>query len=811
MLKGFDALIERPEVKPLTHNWIEGYEARRNVVVATLPAANEVAVEPVPQVPEPHSIQLEALAALENTRRDGFSAGMVVLATGLGKTWLSAFDSNRREFRKVLFVAHREEILTQAMETYRLCRPKARLGRYDGSRKDIEADILFASVQTLGRVAHLRHFVPDHFDYVVVDEFHHASAATYRKLINHFSPKFMLGLTATPDRMDGADLLALCQENLVFRCDAFEGIRAELLSTFSYHGVPDDVDYAQIPWRSTGFDEQALTRAVATQARAQNALEQHQRLGGSRTLAFCVSQRHADFMADYFASAGLRCAAVHSGSSSAPRASSLEALRDGELDALFAVDMFNEGVDVPAIDTVLMLRPTESSIIWMQQFGRGLRKAEGKERLQVIDYIGNHRTFLTKARTLLNCSEGDRALAIKLEEVVEGRAEFPPGCEVTYELEAIEIMRRLIRPTARGDALEAFYLDFKLRFGERPTASETFHAGFDPRNSGHGGWFAFVGHQGDLIKAEETALTADGDFIELLIKTPMTRSYKMLLLRALRLENAFPGEIEIERLQQRFARLAAVNPIFRRDVSVPLNDERSLRSLLENQPIKAWVDTRTRSGKTPFHYEGGRLRSTLSSPPAVLGALLAMVDEVIDWRLATYLSRSGNLEKEAIKEAVGETASSYEPGLALGAQLWRDYMREEIAGLFGLTFSTGSWNQGFVVQGKDVFLLVTLDKSDLQQDHKYDDGFLTPDRFRWQSQNQTTQNSKHGQIIKQTIPGFRIHLFVRPTKKRGQTATPFTYCGEVDFESWEGERPITVIWALRHPVPEHFRRVLKVP
>jgi superfamily II DNA or RNA helicase len=221
---------------------------------------------------------------------------LVVLATGLGKTWLAAFDSEN--FQRVLFVAHREEILAQAMATFRRIQPKARFGRYTGDEKDLTADALFASIQTLGRASHLRNFHPDAFDYIVVDEFHHASARTYRALIEHFTPRFLLGLTATPERTDGGDLLGLCQENLVFRCDMFEGIEQALLSPFRYFGIPDEVDYAQIPWRSSSFDEEELTAALATQARAQNAFDQLRQRGGQRAIGFCCSRVHADFMAE---------------------------------------------------------------------------------------------------------------------------------------------------------------------------------------------------------------------------------------------------------------------------------------------------------------------------------------------------------------------------------------------------------------------------------------------------------------------------------------------------------------------------------
>ena len=224
-------------------------------------------------VPVPHEVQLEALAALEGTREAGNTAGLVVLATGLGKTWLSAFDSRRPEYKTVLFVAHREEIFRQAMRTFR----DSASGVTGVSTTETEkhpADVLFASIQTL-RAAHLHTlFKRDAFDYLIVDEFHHAAARTYRRLINYFEPKFLLGLTATPERTDGGDLLALCGEISSTAADVAEGIGKDLLCPFDYFGVPDLVDYDNIPWRSSRFDEEELTKPVATKARAQNALGQ---------------------------------------------------------------------------------------------------------------------------------------------------------------------------------------------------------------------------------------------------------------------------------------------------------------------------------------------------------------------------------------------------------------------------------------------------------------------------------------------------------------------------------------------------------
>src|SRR5688572_1425992 len=261
----FEALVADPRTQPLTADWVERYARRR---IPPVPHRTGVQPEPPPTVPPPNAVQDAALEALAATRASGNAAGLVVLATGLGKTWLSAYDTDRAKAQRVLFVAHREEILDQAMRTYRTIRPHAVLGKYTGKEKSPKADVIFASIQTLGRSHHLQRFTPDEFDYIVVDEFHHAAASTYRRLIDHFTPKFLLGLTATPERTDGASLLSLCGENLVYRCDLAEGIKRGLLAPFDYYGVPDEVDYKNIPWRSNRFDEEELTTAVATTSRA---------------------------------------------------------------------------------------------------------------------------------------------------------------------------------------------------------------------------------------------------------------------------------------------------------------------------------------------------------------------------------------------------------------------------------------------------------------------------------------------------------------------------------------------------------------
>jgi superfamily II DNA or RNA helicase/HKD family nuclease len=897
VMSAFRELWDHPSTRKLDAEWVRSYSARR---AAPLPRAAGVEQEPMGSPPKPHPVQIEALAALEESREKGNTAGLVVLATGLGKTWLSAFDSNREEFRRILFIAHREEILTQAMRTFRTIRPKATLGYFNGSEKTPDADVLFASIQTLGRRQHLHRFDPRHFDYVVVDEFHHAAAQTYRRVIGYLQPKFLLGLTATPERTDGGDLLSLCGGNLVYRCDVAEGIRRGLLSPFAYYGVPDEVDYSNIPWRSNRFDEQALTAAVATQARAQNALEQYRQLGRTRTVAFCVSQRHADFMAAYFGEAGIRAVAVHSGEASAPRAHSLERLEAGELDVIFAVDMFNEGVDLPSVDTVLMLRPTESRILWLQQFGRGLRY-QPEKTLQVIDYIGNHRVFLTKTKALFDLGNSDREVAYALDQLEAGTMELPAGCSVTYALETKDILRGLIRSAPQGEQLQAYYTEFRELHGVRPLAVEVFEDGFDPktvRRSGYDSWLDFVRLMGDFTQDQVESFEQNRSFLEQLEVTPMTKSYKMLVLLAMLGADTFPGSIGIEELTRRFSELARRNAALRSEVGAALEDPAALRRLVESNPIAAWVGGRGTGGTAFFKYANGRFFTTPALSNENRDALQDLARELAEWRLTVYTQRTAELsgvdrivcrviqangrpflklpdreqrpgipdgwreilvdgeefQAKFVKIAVNVVVrpgsdenvlpdllrrwfgpAAGHPGRShavvlerrgstyvmapvsdatqlQGPILWQRYTRQEAADAVGITLVGWEPQSGIVQRPDSLAFFVTLDKGKLADAYQYRDQFLSAMEFQWQSQNRNTQASSIGQDIRHHRErGITVHLFVRSESKIDGKASPFIYCGTLDFQRWEGEKPITVWWRLQEPIPERLRRELDVP
>jgi superfamily II DNA or RNA helicase/SOS-response transcriptional repressor LexA len=643
----FEELFANPRAVPLTHPWIEAYESRRRLPsLPVAPGSNEL--EPPP---EPSPIQIEALMALEQTRRDGYRRGLVVMATGLGKTWLAAFNCQQMGAKRVLFVAHREEILFQAENTFLRIRPHARVGFYTGQSKDKEVDVLCASVQTLGKSEHIGRFPPRHFDYVIVDEFHHAAASTYRRLLGHFEPRFLLGLTATPDRTDQSDILTLCDDNLVFTRDLFTGINSGLLVPFSYYGIFDEeVNYREIPWRSGKFDPEQLSNKLATLARARHAYKEWGKYGQRRTLAFCVSIRHAEFMAERFQQLGVKVVAVYSGSSMA-RGEALEHLADGRLQVVFSVDLFNEGVDLPGIDTVMLLRPTESKILFLQQIGRGLRKAEGKERLVILDFIGNHQSFLHKPQALFNVGASYRALAQFARLVEQRRLELPNGCFVNYDLQLIEFLKELDSGGAQKE-----YEALRETLGRRPTLAEFYRSGASVSQirQQFGDWFSFVGSMGDLEDGEKGCTEHHKKFLREVETTAMTKSFKMVLLEAL-LEHGGLVEPPTQELlasqsltifQRRRNLIADIKPELQ---NIDALNPAAWQKYWESNPINAWIGGNWAGDeKSWFRIIDNRFTPRFKVDERELPVLSDLLQELVDYRFASYEARTASPTRDNV-------------------------------------------------------------------------------------------------------------------------------------------------------------------
>ncbi len=643
----FEDIFCDPRTIPLSNDWIDAYEQRRVPPPrAIAPGSQET--EP-PPVPTP--IQSEALAALEATRRKGYRRGLVVLTTGLGKTWLAAFDAAQMSARRVLFVAHREEILNQAAGTFARIRTQAhggpRIGFYLGQTRDTQVDVLCASVQTLGKSIHLERFAPDHFDYIVIDEFHHAAAPTYRRLLGHFEPRFMIGLTATPERTDQSDILSLCDDNLVFTRDLFAGIETGLLAPFHYYGIWDEsVDYREIPWRNGRFDPEQLSNKVVTLARARHALKQWREHSQQRTLAFCVSIRHAEFMAAQFQRGGIAAAAVYGGSDLS-RGDALQRLADGRLQVIFSVDLFNEGVDLPSIDTIMMLRPTESKVLFLQQLGRGLRQAEGKDKLVVIDFIGNHHAFLHKTQALGKAGTTYRELATFAHQLETGRLVLPDGCFINYDLALIDFLKAL-----DSDGADTDYQALKDGLGRRPTLAEFYRAGANVQRMRRecGSWFELVAANDDLDELEVRAATTHREFLRELETTAMTRSFKMVLLEAFQELDGWAAPPTLERLAQRSRAVLERRRTLLSDLPENRRADAAGASPAWQRywcgnPVNAWTGgNQPATARRFFRVADQRFEPTFDVPTEYRESFAGLVQELIDYRLAAYEARTAVTE-----------------------------------------------------------------------------------------------------------------------------------------------------------------------
>ncbi|OQA18029.1 MAG: type I restriction enzyme EcoKI subunit R [bacterium ADurb.Bin363] len=505
--------------------------------------------------PRPLGPQIEALYELNKSRLEGWDKGIVVAACGIGKTFLATFDSEN--FNKVIFIAHREEILSQAEQTFKCVKPEIKTGFFSGIKKESNCDILFATVQTIGRHEYLNEnfFKKDEFDYIVVDEFHHAVAGNYRNIINYFKPKFLLGLTATPERLDGQDIFALCDYNLVYEIRLKEAINKGFLVPFRYYGIYDESNYNTVDCKNGRYDEEQLEELLSINKRAELILQHYCKYNSSRALGFCVSRNHAMYMAKYFFLNGIKSCAVISGNVNKnnhrtemddstyimDRKIAIEKLKNSEIKVIFSVDMFNEGLDVPEVDMVMFLRPTESPTVFLQQLGRGLRKRTGKNYVNILDFIGNYK----RANLIPFLLSGDvqhisrRAQEAKL----PPEDEYPDDCIVNFDFKLVDLFKDMAeKQKGIFEKVKDEYFRLKEDLGLRPMRlqmytyiDEYLYSIIRTKKDLNifRDYFSFLKKVNELTEEENELIgTKAHDFLLEIEKTGMTKTYKMPVLLA---------------------------------------------------------------------------------------------------------------------------------------------------------------------------------------------------------------------------------------------------------------------------------------
>lgn len=489
---------------------------------------------------EPRGAQIEALCALENSRAEGATKGIVQAATGVGKTYLAAFDS--KNYQKVLFVAHREEILKQAAVSFKNVRNSDDYGFFYGGEKTTDKSVIFASVATLGRPEYLteKYFAPDYFDYIVIDEFHHAVNDQYMRIVNYFKPQFLLGLTATPERMDGRNIYEICDYNVPYEISLTEAINKGMLVPFRYYGIYDETDYSGIHPVHGHYEEKDLNGIyVGNEHRYDLIYKYYKKYGSKRALGFCCSRVHAEEMAKQFCKRGIPAVAVYSnadGVYSEDRSTAIEKLKSGEIRVIFSVDMFNEGVDITAVDMVMFLRPTESPIVFFQQLGRGLRRSAGKEYLNVLDFIGNYE----KAGNVRKFLAGKAYSADRMHEFSE-KEELPDDCIVDFDMRLIDLFTEMDKKHLKiKEQIVKEYFRIKENLGHRPSRMDLFTYMDDdiyqftishPKDNVFKNYLGFLKETGEIDESE--SFLVDGiakEFLNVLETTNMTKVYKMPVL-----------------------------------------------------------------------------------------------------------------------------------------------------------------------------------------------------------------------------------------------------------------------------------------
>jgi len=792
--KEFELLWSHPASQWPDSLFITTYESRIRqtlalVYSATTPSSDLALAEPLApydatraptqsSTATPNEAQREALERLHELRRRGERRAIIIAAPGVGKTYLSAFDAAQANAQTVLFVSHRLEHLRQAKRTFEAVFPGRSASLLDGSSTyRPRADFVFASIQSLASSPEV---ASRPWSYIVIDEFHHAHAASYRTLIASARSAFLLGLTATPERQDGHDVLQLCDFNVAWEVRLHDAIRRRWLIPFHYFGVADDtVDYGTLPWRNGRFDPLAVETALIVERRVDLAVRHALEKGydGPRraTVGFCAGRRHAEFMAERFNARGLIAAVVTGDIGIAQRERIYRCFADPKdpLEWLFVADVLNEGVDIPEINSILFLRPTDSVTIFIQQLGRGLRLHPGCEVLTVVDLVGHHRRSWLSFQSLAD----PRALPGVT--TVSGlpigfSLTPPPECEIILDDQTKAILHKVERLTSsRRERCKEAWERIRNELGAAPypvdfigrvedVLPEDFRATF-------GDWIAARLQMGDA-EPWEKALTNDAPLRELLARCESNWQAQRVYPYALLWGSVANPEHPADGFAQFFERF----PRWR--VEAGDLGEATGKKSLEKKLGPLWqvsrLDPRVFDGIEPKH-------------------LLLEVER----RIQYHLEKDYRMRHGGVLRAPDDL------------RLWNRYRRPDIINHFGRQFDPARHNMG-VLPFRDppfqdhIVLITKLDTSTAKKQFHYTNAFEDPQTFRWQSQNKNTPDSEPGRRL--VTPGAaKIHLFVQ--EKSHASAV---YCGLVSPTRHQNSGPIDVWFRLDTPLSESVTRAL---
>ncbi|MDE5977698.1 MAG: DUF3427 domain-containing protein [Turicibacter sp.] len=715
-----------------------------------------------------------------------------VALTGTGKTFLSAFDVWQVKPKRMLFVVHREEILRSAKATFEkvMKDEDISMGFYTGHMKESEVNYLFATVQTMSR--YCEQYSRDYFDYIIIDEAHHIAGASYQKLLDYFTPDFLLGMTATPERCDDFNIFDCFDGHVALEVRLREALEENLVIPFHYFGIHDieGIDLSQVK-----LDQiQEITKRLNVNERVEFILEQMELFGYDgqtrKGIGFCVSVEHAEYMAKRFNEAGVVSACLSGKNTPDERQEIIRRLEDDDdlLEMIFTVDIFNEGVDIPAINLVLMLRPTQSPIIFIQQLGRGLRKQENKEFLTVLDFIGNHhQSFLTAIA--LNGKRFYDKDSLKVA-VATGFPDIPGDSFILLDsISKEQILKQLETENFNSMTyLKETYFNFKqMNRGKVPYLLSDYlkyEGAPDP--------VSFIKKEKSYLhfvaKVEKdsllSALLGVDEFVKVMrewsSQLPLRRPYEFILLNYL-MQHPDVMTLQLETAVQEV--LKYVDAVSEASV---LHALRGLgQTYYDTTEITQHLKLVECLGDTlvilPV-FE--RLRQLAHFRP--------YLEDILRYGLVRYQEEFGSADYGV-------------PFL----KLYESYTMKEVAKVTNYDKKHSAFRgSGLLAYQNDFFLFVDLHKEeDIKESINYQDHFISPDTFQWQSPNATTQESERGQnLVHHQEKGIRLHLFVRKFKKIDKEVQPYIYIGKGNTILATGNKPITMHLALEHRVPDTLYR-----
>ncbi|PMC35744.1 NgoFVII family restriction endonuclease [Bacillus sp. UMB0899] len=717
----------------------------------------------------PFHYQKEILEKLEVERKVfGRYKNLVVAATGVGKTVISAFDFKRfylsnQNRARFLFVAHREEILKQSLDTFRGILKDPNFGEMlVGNHVPSSLDTLFTSIQSFNSKKLYEKTTSDFYDYIIVDEFHHAAAESYQRLLNHYNPKILLGLTATPERMDGKDILHYFDHTIAAEMRLTEAVNQKLLSPFQYFCVSDTVDLSKLKWSRKGYDIKELENVyTANDMRSNQIIKSIYKYVTSKDevkgLGFCVSVEHAKYMAKYFNMSGIPSIALHGNVSQAVRNDAQDMLTKGEIKFIFVVDLYNEGVDIPDVNTILFLRPTESLTVFLQQLGRGLRIAEGKECLTVLDFIG-------QAHKEYNFEEKFRALLGKTKHSIEHYVEngffnLPKGCFVQLEKQAKEYILRNIKSSANTKV----HLLSKMKYFEVDTGLKLTLTNF-------------LKHY-NLSLYDFYGKSRDRSFARFMVHAGVKEDFEVENEKFItsRLSNLF--HLNSAKLIKFYIR-------YINGETAKTEEERLMLSMFyysfyQHHPQKQGFSS----------IEDG-LRAILS-----INEFKNEIVEILEYLYSSL--ETMEIENEFDFPCPLTVHSRYSTAQVLAAL---GYFSEN---------ASPSFREGvkyFKEKNLDVFF-TTLNKSekDFSPSTLYDDYAINETLFHWQTQSKVAEGSETANRYRtHRSTGHKLALFVREYKKQHGLTSSFIFLGLVDYVKHSGSKPVSFVWELHEEMPSYL-------